>query len=138
MALSIYKPGQGYYTRVLSAVGAAAIVLVVVGWLWQEMTSIAALGDNLLYAQAAMAVALIGGFGALGWWLLNKPNIVDFMIATEAEMKKVNWPSRREVVGSTIVVIGGTLLIAAFLWVINLFFGWVFLEIGILQSGTNG
>jgi preprotein translocase subunit SecE len=138
MALSIYKPGQGYYTRMLTAVGAAAIVLVVVGWIWQEMTSIAALGDNLLYAQAAMAVALIGGCGILGWWLLNKPNIVDFMVATEAEMKKVNWPSRREVVGSTIVVIGGTLLIAAFLWVINLFFGWVFLEIGILQSGSNG
>lgn len=138
MALSIYKPGQGYYTRTLSAVGAATLVLIVVGWLWQEMTSIAALGDNLLYAQAVMAVVLLGGFGLLGWWLLNKPNIVDFMIATEAEMKKVNWPSRREVVGSTVVVIGGTLLIAAFLWVINLFFGWVFLEIGILQSGTNG
>lgn len=138
MALSLYKPGQGYYTRTLSAVGAAAIVLVVVGWLWQKMTSINAFGNNLLYAQASMAVALIGGFGLLVWWLLNKPNIADFMIATEAEMKKVNWPSRREVVGSTVVVIGGTLLIAFFLWVINLFFGWLFLEIGILQSSSNG
>ena len=138
MALSIHKPGQGYYTRVLTAIGAGAIVLVVVGWLWNQFERVNAFGDNLLYAQAAMAVALIGGMGGLLWWLLNKPNIVDFMIATEAEMKKVNWPSRREIVGSTIVVIGGTLLMAGFLFVINLIFGKIFLEIGILQSSNGG
>jgi len=135
MALKIYKPGQGYYTRVLSAAGAGTLVLVGVGWLWSRIIPGFSL-DHEIYWQAGMAVALIIGFGLLLFYLLNKPNIVDFMIATESEMKKVNWPTRRDIIGSTIVVIGGTLLIAAFLFLINLFFGWFFLEIGILQSGA--
>ncbi len=40
MALSIYKPGQGYYTRMLSAVGVGVIVLSGVAWLWEKMPTI--------------------------------------------------------------------------------------------------
>ena len=137
-ALKVYKPGQGYYTRVLTAVGAGAVVLVVVGWLWRRFEAANAFGDNLLIGQAVMAVTMLAGFGALLWWLLNKPNIVEFMIATEAEMKKVNWPSKREIVGSTIVVIGGTLLMALLLFAVDIVFGWIFLNIGIIQSTGDG
>ena len=34
------------------------------------------------------------------------------MIATEGEMKKVNWSTRREIIGMTWVVIGLTVFIA--------------------------
>ena len=85
-----------------------------------------------------MAAAIIAGFGALIFYLLNKPNIVDFMIATEAEMKKVNWPSRKEIIGSTIVVISGTLMLAAILFVINMAFGALFQWIGVLEKTTGG
>lgn len=131
MAFSIYKPGQGYWTRLLTAIGVGMIVLAGVGWGWQQMSVIR---SNTIYWQSGMAVAVILGFGLLLYWLLNKPRIVDFMIATESEMKKVNWPSRRDVVGSTIVVIGGTLLIALFLWLINLLFAYLFTKAHILQG----
>jgi len=64
--------------------------------------------------------------------VLNRPRVVDFMIAVEAEMKKVNWPSKKEVIGSTWVVILGTLLIALLLFVINFLFGSFFIWIKIL------
>ncbi len=130
--IGIYKPGQGYWTRMLSFIGAATLVLTGVAWAWQQMSVIR---ENTIYYQSAMAVTVIAVFGALLYWLLNKPRIVDFMIATEAEMKKVNWPTRREIIGATWIVICGTFMIAAILFTVDLAFGKLFLEIGILQGG---
>ena len=56
------------------------------------------------------------------------------MIATENEMKKVNWPSKKAIVGLTWVVIAGTLLLAALLFVFDLGFAALFREIGILKT----
>ena len=69
------------------------------------------------------------------WWLLNKARIVDFMIATESEMRKVNWPTRREIVGSTWIVISGTFLMAFLLFTVNLTFAKLFMVIGVLEGG---
>lgn len=135
MALSIYKPGQGYYTRMLSAVGVGVIVLSGVAWLWEKMTTIDAIPEEQeLYYQAGMAVAVIAVFGAIVYYLLNKPRIADFMIATEAEMKKVNWPSKKEIIGSTWVVICGTAFIAGLLFLINIGFAELFRYIDVLEG----
>ena len=131
MAFAIYKPGQGYWTRVLTAVGAGTLVLAGAAWLWRQLSVV---DGPTLYYQAGAAVLLIAGFGALLFYLLNKPNIVEFMIATEAEMKKVNWPARREIIGSTIVVISGTLMLAAILFVINIGFASLFRYIDVLKG----
>ncbi len=130
MAL-INKPGQGYWTRMLSAIGFGTLVLAGVAWLWAKQFPAWFPQDTIIW-QSGMAASVVLVFGTLLWYLLNKPNIVDFMIATEAEMKKVNWPSKKEIYGSTVVVIGGTLFIAAILTVIDFAFGWLFTQIGII------
>lgn len=135
MTFSIYKPGQGYWTRVLTAAGAGAFVLAGVAWVWSHLSTLA--DAYRLYAQAASAVALLASFSLLLWWLLNKPRIVDFMIATEAEMRKVNWPSRREVTGSTWIVICGTFMMAFMLFFVDIAFTILFTEIHILDSGID-
>ncbi len=137
MALPIYKPGQGYWTRVLSAIGAGTLVLAGAAWLWSFILPRYVGRENLIYVQSGVVVTVILGFGLLIYFLLNKPRIVDFMIAVEAEMKKVNWPSRKEIIGSTWVVICGTLLLALLLFLINIAFGWVFTEINILAPTDN-
>ena len=129
MALSIYKSGRGYWVRMMSALGFGTLVLAGVAWGWAQMDVI---NDPILY-QAAMAVAVIVVAAVIFYYLLGiNQKIVDFMIATEDEMKKVNWPSKKEIIGSTWVVIAGTLLIAAVLFAIDVIFGFVFTEIGIL------
>ncbi|VAX41477.1 hypothetical protein MNBD_PLANCTO03-595, partial [hydrothermal vent metagenome] len=40
MAIGIYKPGHGYWVRVLSAVGAGLLVLATAAWLWGETAAI--------------------------------------------------------------------------------------------------
>ena len=138
MGLSIYKPGQGYWTRVMSAVGAGALTLAGVLWLWQSIIPRFVSADSVIYVRTGVAIGLIAVLGGLIYYLIGlKPRIADFMIATEAEMKKVNWPSWHEILGSTWIVICGTFLIAAVLFVIDLFFGWFFIEINILAP-TGG
>ena len=48
-------------------------------------------------------------------------------------MKKVNWPGQREIVLSTWIVICGTLMMAVFLFLIDMLFHYLFFQIGILQ-----
>ena len=46
------------------------------------------------------------------WWL----SLREFFRDTNSEMKKVTWPTRNEVVGTTTVVIVATIVFALFLW----------------------
>ena len=52
------------------------------------------------------------------WWLTTR----DFFRDTNAEMKKVTWPNRKEVVGTTVVVIVATVVFAVYLWGCDLIF----------------
>ena len=52
------------------------------------------------------------------WWL----NTREFFKDTNSEMKKVSWPTRNEVVGTTVVVIVATILFAVYLWGCDLLF----------------
>jgi preprotein translocase subunit SecE len=46
------------------------------------------------------------------WWMTTR----DFFRDTNSEMKKVTWPARPEVVGTTVVVIISTIIFAVYLW----------------------
>ncbi|MBH06715.1 MAG: preprotein translocase subunit SecE [Phycisphaeraceae bacterium] len=133
MLMALYKPGQGYWTRMLTAIGASTLVLAGMGWIYGELGGIA---DHMTrnVTRASIVVGTIVVFGGLGWYLLNKPRIVDFMIATEAEMRKVNWPSRNQIIGSTCVVICGTAMMAILLWVVDIFFLWLFRTINVVAG----
>jgi preprotein translocase SecE subunit len=72
-------------------------------------------------------------YAALAWRLMNKPGNVDFLIATDSEMKKVNWTSKRELIGSTKVVIIFMFTIAIILFVLDLLFNTVFYWIRVLR-----
>jgi preprotein translocase SecE subunit len=61
-----------------------------------------------------------------GLWLafrvVNLPVFADFLIATEAELNKVSWPTRRSVVQDTIVVLTTVFMLTVFLFLVDL--GW--------------
>ena len=135
MGLSIYKPGQGYYTRMVSAAGFGALILAGAGWIYGELSTLQdPFGVPTQYFQAGIAVAIILGFGIGLYWGMNKPNVVDFMIATEAEMKKVHWPTGRQIFNNTLVVVLGTLILAFFLTLFDLGFSAFFKSIHLLQG----
>ena len=55
------------------------------------------------------------------------------LIATEGEMKKVSWSSKREIIGSTKVVILFTIMISTMLFVIDMAFILFFASVGVLK-----
>lgn len=212
--LSMYKPGQGYWTRMMSAIFFGVLVAGGAIWLsaeigamnvapaaWRytvesteglasgdevelqrsnvqvgsgfvravdadekavELTTVAlgpdtlatdvqriALGDGsvievsslqiipkfektYLQGGVAAAVLLIGAIVIFIFCYANK-RTSEFLIATEGEMKKVNWSSRREVFGSTWVVIGISVIIATILFVTDIFFRAIAVKIDLIQ-----
>lgn len=141
MAMTIYKKGQGYWTRMLTGLGAGVVVLAGVGWLWLKLERyITGLEPGtVLYVQAGVSVALIAVFGLLiYWWVGIKPNSCDFLIATEGEMKKVNWPSQREVIGSTWIVIVFLICFVSLLLLADFLFASFFSAIGVLEIDPFG
>ena len=136
MAMTIYKSGQGYWTRVMTAIAIGTLSLGAAAWFNAKILEVYILTDSThaLYWKAGIFAGTALLVGALLWYFLNKPSIADFMIATENEMKKVNWPSKQSVVALTWIVIAGTLMIAALLFLVNTGFTYLFQRIDILQT----
>lgn len=228
----IYKPGQGYWMRVMTAGLVALVALALAGWLWQQGATIAdtlpkstyAVGlsesfdappgtgldlfgeasatgasgarpklgtasvvvadaanrkltfNNLqltqgelgvvafiakssapgeppsnqirknsfaqglppvepIYIQGGLAgvVLLLGA--VLAYWLAGmRRSTVDFLVATDYEMKKVNWSTPREIIGSTQVVIGACILLAVLLFLFDFFFKTIFQQVGVIAK----
>jgi preprotein translocase SecE subunit len=141
---SVYKPGQGYWTRLGTVLGGLSVAALVARFVFVALATRTALDTTIVNGVpvAGFPVVKLVIVGVLGlvsvgllWWYLNKPVVADFLIATESEMKKVNWTSRKELMGSTKVVILFMFLIAAALFVIDVAFGYFFHLINVLKTG---
>ena len=111
----IYKRSQG---RIARQVTFAAIVLTVALAAWRlSVFEMAASHVWRFYVPGLMV--------AVGVWLafrlVNIPNFADFLIAVEAEMNKVSWPTRSELFRSSIVVILLIVFLAAILFAYDVF-----------------
>jgi preprotein translocase SecE subunit len=135
MSAAIYKQGQGYWVRLMSAIGFGLLVMMGVIWLWDQLSGFQ-IGDlEPVYVQGGVSIIVIAVCGLIGYHLIGrKPKLVDFMIATEGEMRKVNWSTRREIAGSTVLVILLTLFIAVFCKIVDLIFSTFFQWIDVLHS----
>ncbi len=122
MLIQSYKPRQGQYTRWGSGLSVVAIVAVGCYLLFRML---AASDVNMWIATMIPAVIVIACIVFLGW-LLNRPSVADFLIASEGELKKVNWSSRKEVAVSTLIVIIVVLVMAALLGMTDFVFQLVF------------
>lgn len=89
-----------------------------------------------VYLQAAGAgIILVLGAIFIFWQVGLRPRTVDFLIATDAEMKKVNWSTRKEVAGITQVVIVAFFMIAAVIFVIDVVFQTFFSLLHVIRTG---
>ncbi len=102
----VYKKTQGRMTRQLTAIAIWAFFLV-------AFYKLVAPGVPMFGAATQYKTWILYGVPGLillagvwfGYRLVNYPPFADFLIAVEAEMNKVSWPSQREITRSSIVVI---------------------------------
>jgi preprotein translocase SecE subunit len=129
--LHIYKPGQGAYVRWCSAAAFAIIALGSANFLYEQLALVQNDWVRFLIPVGLIVVLGYGIFRFLG----QSRSVVDFMIATEGEMKKVNWSTRREVLGATRVVIATVIALGVILFAVNVCFIFLFESIGVLRIG---
>ncbi len=131
----VYKPGQGFNTRVWSGVSAGAMVVWFAFFLYEKLGTVATDPKMVRLWQVGVWVTVLLVFGLLGYWLLAlNRKVCDFLIATEGEMKKVNWSTRKDIIGSTKVVVIMVLFMGSLLFAVDLFFMTFFNSIGVLKG----
>lgn len=146
---ALYKPSLGIRVRRLTILGILLIGgsgiyslstqgILPVNWVldmpfaWQSLTVLPNAPTTVL-----VLLALLTGWVA--WRAVNIPSFAEFLIATEAEMNKVSWTPRKRLAQDTVVVLTTTLLLALFLLVVDLFWGWLLSRqvVGVLPSRAS-
>jgi preprotein translocase subunit SecE len=128
--LGVYKRSQGKIARQITGFGLA--LLVAIGaWRLSDYLRLS-LGYELASVAVPVAIVVIGVW--VVYRLVNTPNFADFLIAVEAEMNKVSWPSRGELFRSSVVVIFSILFLATILFAYDVFWRELLNLIGVVRS----
>jgi preprotein translocase subunit SecE len=122
----MYKPAQGKRIRWTTFAVGCGLAAITGYWLSDTLQAYS------VYLQYVLPLVIVIGISYLMFYVINRPQMADFLIATEGEMKKVSWSSRREVIGSTKVVIITTFTLATMLFVVDLLFQRFFMTIRVI------
>jgi preprotein translocase subunit SecE len=95
----IYKRNQGRITRQVTF---AAIAITASLGLWRLFVTMINTTPGIRYGVPG--VLLLAGLW-IAYRLVNVPAFADFLIAVEAEMNKVSWPTRSELFRASMVVL---------------------------------
>lgn len=128
-AFELYAPQKGRIARWIIGVSGALLVAYgaytlfyslpeatrrpLVGW--QPLGSAYPVTASFFISLLALGA---GGFGM--WWVINYARFVDFLHDCEIEMGKVSWASRDEIVSSSIVVVIATIILAGWVYSMDL------------------
>jgi preprotein translocase subunit SecE len=100
----IYKRSQGRITRQVTF--GALVVICALGFYRFHETLFYSIGANPLFGIAYwLPIVLLAVFVWGSFRVVNMPNFADFLIAVEAELNKVSWPTRSELVRASLVVL---------------------------------
>ncbi len=132
---TIVKRGQGYWTRMGTAIVAVMLIALISINLAQILKGTFSVKPGLSIGFGVLTGVVLS---LLSWRLMNKPSHVEFLIATDSEMKKVNWTSKADLIGATKIVIIFMFFIAAYLLLMDVIFGYFFKLITVLKTGPFG
>jgi preprotein translocase subunit SecE len=201
-----FKPMQGWYARVYTAVGLGviaaagawrvfqaaeddptfarfgfpALLAVLFGWLFARIGQFLVMSSNSRWVEALsdfpsavlVRVVVAGGLGViaaagvwraleatqdyptyarfgfpalvaagLGWLIfriVHFPPFAEFLIATEAEMNKVSWTNKEDLIRFTSVVLTTVVIMALFLFLVDTLWTFLLRFIGVLQFSGGG
>lgn len=125
----LYKRSQGRATRQVTF--AAIAIAVCVGA--YKLTNILTTQELAVVKFGVPALVLVAGLW-LCYRIVNLNRFADFLIAVEAEMNKVTWPTRTELFRSSMVVMIVIFSLAGILFFYDAVWTWFFQTIGVLYG----
>lgn len=130
LSYQIYKKNQGRLTRQLTAIGIGVVIFTGAwtlsqGWLSDYRQSPG------IQVGIPLLIATLGAWSAFR--LVNYPRFADFLISVEAEMDKVSWPGRQELIRATVVVVASMFLLGFVLFFYDFIWQQLFQFLGILE-----
>jgi preprotein translocase subunit SecE len=144
VSVELYKRNQGRLTRQLTAL-ALLLVLFYGAWTLSQgpLSNYAPrTGDppETVAWKTAVQVGIPAAICVIGAWvifrLVNYSRFADFLISVEAEMDKVSWSSRDELLRATAVVLITMVFLGFVLLMYDIFWQWAFTAIGFLRMGS--
>jgi len=102
----------------------AAVVAIIAG-----IAVFYAFGDMSALLRALIVVVGVVVAGGIALTSTPGKNAWQFAIGTRAEIRKVIWPSRRETVQTTLVVILMVLVVGIYLWLLDALSFWAIYEL---------
>jgi preprotein translocase SecE subunit len=97
------------------------------GWTWIVLPDVR-ITLPLLLALASLWLA---------YRVVSLPAFADFLIATEAELNKVSWTTRRRLIQDTVVVLVTVVLLTAFLFVVDQTWAFLLTKVGVVQIAPS-
>jgi preprotein translocase subunit SecE len=119
--VGLYKKSQGRITRqvtffaMLICIAAGCYRLYTQMFFWWDVTTW--YGVNYWLP----GVLLLAG-GWISYRIVNVPSVADFLIAVEAEMNKVSWPTRTELFRASSVVLFCIIALAVLIYIFDFVF----------------
>ena len=121
--------GCGIYTLL------AHRALVTASKHWEVVIPFTGGSTWIVLPDIQFTVPILLALGSL-WFayrVVNYPTFADFLIATEAELNKVSWTTRKRLYQDTIVVLVTVILLTIFLFIVDLLWGWGLEKVGVLN-----
>jgi preprotein translocase subunit SecE len=128
----LYKPNQGRIVRQITF-AAMALLGSLGAWELYRSGALAGLGG----VSHLLLIALIMMACWFAFRIVNYSTFAGFLIAVEAEMNKVSWPTKNEVWNAALVVMFVIFAMATFLFLFDLLWTFVFELIGIRYSDSG-
>jgi preprotein translocase subunit SecE len=140
----LYKPAQGRIVRQVTFFSVALLACLAIWELhssgWFNFLNAAAVEGEVAGPQIVKMLFSFALAGICIWSayrLVNYPVFADFLIAVEAEMNKVSWPTRDQLYRASVVVIFVIFAMAILLFLFDILWTAVFEMIGIRYSDSD-
>ncbi len=129
--VGIYKPSQGRIVRQVTFVASVILLLLTaMGLAKWDLFSTMFQGSNYVFGLAFSVVAVW-----LAYRLVNYSAFADFLIAVEAEMNKVSWPTWPELWRASVVVMVVIFVMAVSLYLFDIAWTFLFRLLGVRYGG---